>query len=209
MKTENRSPLQIAAVSCAGLLVVGCLCAAVFWLAGLSSLGDLWQAAVELFRPGPPAEASLYRVLRENGEASFRLGEGCEYTYTQGSIIDSTLESGEFAREMGREQVVQAVTGSLQEDIYRVQDGEIHLDTGEPVRATLLEESQVSMSLRQQIETGEGPAVRSLEGVVDGSRLRGSFHLEQNISTVVNGQGIEKAITIAADLACPLQWRSP
>jgi hypothetical protein len=177
---------------------------------GFDTAGELWGAVTRLFRRGEGGSGiTLYSALRSGNEAAFRLGEGCDYTFTQGNVISSDLETGGgsgFTTEMSREQVIEAVDGSLREELFWVQDGTVHLESGIPVNTALLDENRVSVSFGQQIGTGEGTTNRSLDGVVEGNLFQGSYHMDQNISTVENGQGVERAVTVAADLRCPVQW---
>jgi hypothetical protein len=163
-----------------------------------------------LFRRGEGgADVTLYRALRNGSDAAFRLGEGCEVTFAQGNVVSSGLETSGgsgFAEELSRDEVVEMVNGALQEDLFRVQAGSVSLESGIPVSTSFLGEDRVSISFAQQIGTGEGTTNRSLDGVVEGNRFQGSYHLDQNLSTVENGEGVEKAVTAAVELSCPVQW---
>ena len=205
----KRNPLPVAGALAVLLVLVCCVCSATVALLAFDSVGNLWEAITRLFRRGDAAGITLYSALRNGSEAAFRLGEGCDYTFTQGNVVSSDLETGGgsgFAGEMTREQVIEVVNGSLQEELFWVQDGAVRLESGIPVSTSLLGDERVSMTFGEQIGTGEGTTNRSLEGVVEGNRFNGSYHLDQNISTVESGQGVESAVTAAADLSCPVQW---
>jgi hypothetical protein len=196
-----------AAVS---ILFVCCVCSSSGVILGFNAVGGLWGAVTRLFHRGEGgANDTLYSALRDRSEAAFRLGERCEYSSTQGNVVSSGLETGGgsgFAEELSRDEVIEMVNGALQEELYWVQDGSVRLESGIPVNTSLLGEDRVSMSFGQQIGTGEGTTNRSLDGVVEGDRFQGSYHVDQNISTVENGQGVEKAVTAAAEVSCPIQW---
>jgi hypothetical protein len=203
-------PLMVVGAAAVFILLGCCVCSSMGVMLGFDAVGGVLGAVTRLSRRGEGgANVTLYRALRDGSEATFRLGEGCEVTFAQGNVVSSGLETGGgsgFAVEMSRDEVVEMVNGALREELFRVQDGSISLESGIPVSTSILGEGRVSISFGQQIGTGAGTTNRSLDGVVEGDRFQGSYHLDQNISTVENGQGVERAVTAAANLNCPVQW---
>jgi len=203
-------PLRVLGAAAVLIILGCCVCSLTGVILGFDPVGGLWGRVTRLFRRGEGgANVTLYSTLRDGSEAAFRLGEGCEYSFAQGNVVSSGLEAGGgsgFAEEMSRDEVIEMVNGALQEELFWVQDGSVSLESGIPVNTSILGEDRVSINFGQQIGTGEGTTNRSLDGVVEGNRVQGSYHVDQNISTVENGQGVERAVTAAAELNCPVQW---
>ena len=158
-----------------------------------------------------PAELTLRRVLEEEQEAIFTLGEGCAFTYAQGTAIGSNIDpttGNGLARELAREEVIAALGASLQETVFTARDGELALGSSTPVRSALLPGDEVSIGFDVQEATETTITTRSLDGSVSGNTFTGTLHATESTSAVVGGEGREESISLNAEVTCPLHWLS-
>lgn len=154
---------------------------------------------------------TLAWALQNRVDGALKIGPDCDYTYAQGSAVGSGLESGEtgFARDLSSEEVTALVFNYLQDLRLEVRAGGLSLPSGGQASSTQLEDERVSINLSETVQSSAGPNTRSLDGVVTGSRFQGSFSYDGSHSSVLNGQGVEEALSAAADLSCPVIWIEP
>jgi hypothetical protein len=206
----KRTPSEWAAIAALALAVI-CCCGTILAWTAVDALGWAVTAPLRWFQGRGPEELTLRRVLEREQEAIFTLGEGCAFTFVQGTVIGSQLdpatENG-FARDLSRDEVVAALRASLQEIVFIARDGELALNSGTPIRSSLLPDDQVSIGFDEQQATETTLRTRSLDGSVSGNTFTGTFHVSESTSTVIGGEGREESISLNGEMTCPLRWLS-
>jgi hypothetical protein len=206
MKRERLTPRDIAVLASVFVLVVCCVCGGLA-LATLEDVGQFITAPFrwfgELFGSSDPG---LDSALNSRSPSTFRVGSGCSFSYTDGSLVDSRRAGDAFASSLSRQEVIEYVLDFLNQEDFVVRDGAITLRSGEPVTISRYGPGHYYLSLLDEQRAGDAIETTRVEGVVQENIWTGSYYTSQTLSTVVDGQGIEQALTIQAEFACPLQW---
>jgi hypothetical protein len=151
----------------------------------------------------------LHRYLEQGTSAAFRVGEPCTFSSVAGNTIQSTTDPGEqFARPLTRQEAIHIAQASLTQDVYQVEDRNITLNHGTPVRSQLVSNEGVYLAFDEQTHTESSVTSRSMNGVVIGNTLDGNLHLSDDTSSVESGQGIETSSSIDVTFNCPLLWEN-
>jgi hypothetical protein len=206
----KRKPSEWAAIAALILAVSCCACIFMAWIA-FDALGWVVTSPLRWFQGRQPAELTLRRVLEEEQEAIFTIGEDCAYTFAQGTRISSGHDpdsAEEFARELTRDEVVAALSSYLGDTVFTARGGELMLSSGTPVRSAILAGDQVSIGFDEQQTTESAIITHSLDGSVSGNIFTGTLHATESTSAVTGGQGQEESISLNAEITCPLRWLS-
>jgi hypothetical protein len=203
--------LTVLLLTCLAISAICCVCGGLVLLAGEGVFESARAFVTAPFRWFQPEVTSpdLYQILSEGREASFRLGQPCEFQSVAGNVIQSPTDpGGQFARPLTRQEAIDAALASLGGDSYLVQDRSITLNNSTPVRYQQTPGEGIFLAFDEQANTDVSVASRSLNGVVQGNLLNGSLHLAEDRFSVENGQGVEASSAVDVIFTCPLLWEN-
>lgn len=204
----EKSPLRAIGAVLVVLFVVGCVCT-VLAMEAFSAIGELAASPFKWLSRQDSGELTLRRVLEDDRQAAFTLGGECEFPYAQGTIFDNRPgadQEGGFVSEITRQEVTGLVGEALRGDIFIVAGGEVRLESGTEVQASLIGTDSVYLIYNEETNTEASSVSRQVEGVLAGNTLSGSFYLVQNNSAVADGRAEQQSITLLVDFVCPVRW---
>jgi hypothetical protein len=209
MKREPLTARDIAILASVIVIATCCICGGL----ALTAIEDVGRILTAHFRWFSQAlgvvEPDLYHALVYNFEGEFTVKEGCTFNYVSGSIVTSQGLPGQeraFAGELQPQQVIVHVQDFLNRETFVVSQGKVSLTSGVAVATSVLDQEQVYLSLVKEETAGEITGTASLEGLVQGGVFLAQYTGFYTLSTVVEGQGVQEAVSVIAGLSCPVNW---
>jgi hypothetical protein len=204
MKRERLTARDITILVSVILLAICCICVGTI-LTTIEDIGLWITAPLRWFQNlTGSSEPDLREALQSSRESTFLLNSRCTFPYTSGSRVSSEGEPRQT--ELSREQVIEHFETYFDREYFLVQQGEVRLNSGVPVQVSEIAQGSFYLSLLDEQHMDGLTSTTTLDGVVDNNIFVGSYYATETESAVRQGQGIENALTLTADLQCPLTW---
>lgn len=196
----NRNIFLVVVLFLILFVVVGCLCLfGVFAVWNWSTVRPTGQQATA------PETYSLRQVLESGAQATFSIGQDCQYPQATGSLLETSIgnQSQPNPQNLSERQAIRQARDWLDNAIFLVDAGRVYLHPQTPVPAQYIGEEGVSLIYVQHEENANQQVTRNLDAIITEASVHGSYHLTQTSHPDENNPD-QESLNLDVEFICPL-----